>query len=204
MKNKEIQEKRIKEYFIQATKEILKGEGLQSISVRNVADKAGYSYATLYNYFKDINELVFLCVSDFQEECRLFVAENTSKRTEGIDKLKATVLWYINYFIEYPGIFELFYLAKVSDFGHKQSTMNIIGNSLDKVCETEWNYCINQGLLKPNKAENLKSQLRFIVIGMLLLFMNRRTPDSYNDFINQINFQINNLFESIKSLPEKL
>ena len=55
MKNKIIQEQRIKGYVIQAAKEILKGEGLKSISVRNIADQAGYSYATLYNYFKDIN-----------------------------------------------------------------------------------------------------------------------------------------------------
>ncbi len=65
MKNKEVQELRMKNYFIQATKEILKGEGLQAVSVRNVADKAGYSYATLYNYFKDITELIFVCVNDF-------------------------------------------------------------------------------------------------------------------------------------------
>ena len=49
MKNKEIQEKRMRDYFIQATREILKGEGIESISVRNIADRAGYSYATLYN-----------------------------------------------------------------------------------------------------------------------------------------------------------
>ena len=65
MKNKELQEKRMKGYFIQATKDILKGEGLKGISVRNIADQAGYSYATLYNYFKDINDLVFVCVNDF-------------------------------------------------------------------------------------------------------------------------------------------
>ena len=58
MEKKQIQEQRIKSYFIQATKEILKGEGLKCISVRNIADKAGYSYATLYNYFKDVQDLI--------------------------------------------------------------------------------------------------------------------------------------------------
>ena len=53
MERKKIQEERIRGYFIQATKEILKGEGLSALSVRNIADRAGYSYATLYNYFKE-------------------------------------------------------------------------------------------------------------------------------------------------------
>ncbi|NLT49326.1 MAG: TetR/AcrR family transcriptional regulator, partial [Ignavibacteria bacterium] len=41
MTKNEIHEKRMKEYFIQATKELLKGEGLKVVSVRNVAEQAG-------------------------------------------------------------------------------------------------------------------------------------------------------------------
>lgn len=190
MKNKEIQEKRMKEYFIQATKDILKGEGLQSLSVRNIADQAGYSYATLYNYFKDVNDLVFLCVSDFQEECKLFVTNQTKKSPKGLDKIKATILAYINYFVEYPGIFDLFYIAKVGDFGNKQTTINLISNSLDNVCASDWNYCISHNLLPIEKIESIKSQLKYTVVGVLLLYINRRTPNSYSEFINQANIQV--------------
>jgi len=193
MKNKEIQEKRMKEYFIQATKDILKGEGLKSLSVRNIADQAGYSYATLYNYFKDVNDLVFLCVNDFQEDCKLFVANQTKKTPKGLDKIKATILSYISYFVEYPGIFDLFYLAKVGDFGNKQTTINAISNSLDNVCDSEWNYCISHNLLPIEKVESVKNQLRYTVIGLLLLYLNRRIPNSYSEFINHANVQIDYL-----------
>jgi AcrR family transcriptional regulator len=193
MKNKEIQEKRMKNYFIQATKEILKGEGLQSISVRNVADRAGYSYATLYNYFKDLNDLVFLCVSDFQEECHRFVKEQIKNKPKGIEKLKGSVLAYINYFLEYPGIFELFFLAKPSGTGINHSSLNVISNSLDQICEEDWNYCASHKIILPENVEMLKSQLRFSVIGMLLLYMNRRAPESYTEFIQQTKKVIDNI-----------
>ena len=193
MKNKEIQEKRMKEYFIQATKDILKGEGIAGISVRNIADQAGYSYTTLYNYFKDVNDLVFLCVNDFQEECKLFVANQTKKSPKGLDKLKASIKSYINYFVEYPGIFDLFYLAKVGDFGNKQATINLISNSLDGICEAEWNYCIQHNLLQNEKIEVTKSQLKYAVVGLLLLYLNRRTPDSYSEFVSLANIQIDSL-----------
>ncbi len=195
MKNKEIQEKRMKEYFIQATKDILKGESLKSLSVRNIADQAGYSFATLYNYFKDVNDLIFFCVNDFQEECKIFVTNQTKKSPTGKEKLKAIVLSYINYFVEYPGIFELFYIEKVGDFGNKQITINVINTSLDDLCETEWNYCISHKLVQIEKVEIMKSQLRFTVVGLLLFYLNRRTPDSYTEFINQANTLIDNLFE---------
>ena len=59
MEKKEIQEQRMRQYFIDAAKEIIKGEGLKCISTRNVSDRAGYSYATMYNYFKNINDLIY-------------------------------------------------------------------------------------------------------------------------------------------------
>lgn len=194
MKNKEIQEKRMREYFIQATKDILKGEGLKSISVRNIADQAGYSYATLYNYFKDVNDLVFLCVNDFQEECKEFVANQTGSMSEGTEKLRATIIAYINYFIEYPGIFDLFYLAKVGDFGNKQTIINVINNSLDDVCEADWNYCITNSLLSADMVENIKPQLKYTVTGLLLFYLNRYSPGTYPQFVDMVNKRISYLF----------
>ncbi|HPR32945.1 MAG TPA: TetR/AcrR family transcriptional regulator [Prolixibacteraceae bacterium] len=185
MKNKEIQEKRMKDYFIQATKDILKAEGITSLSVRNIADQAGYSYATLYHYFKDVNDLIFLCVHDFQEECHAFVRNQTKKSTRGMEKIRATVLAYMQYFVEYPGIFELFYLVKVGDFGGKQSTLDVISHSLDRICEEEWVYCIHTNVLTENQTVGVKEQLKFGVVGLLLFYLNRRTPDSYTLFMDQ-------------------
>lgn len=190
MKNKEIQEKRMKEYFIQATKELLKGEGIKSLSVRNIADKAGYSYATLYNYFKDVNDLVFLCVNDFQEECKLFIDNQTKEAPKGLDKMKARLLAYINYFVEYPGIFDLFYLTKVGDFGNKQTIINVISKSIDDVCDSEWNYCVSHQLFPIEKVAHTKDQIRYTVIGLLLLYLNRQTPETYSEFIEHATMQI--------------
>lgn len=186
MKNKEIQEQRMKGYFIQATKEILKAEGLKAISVRNIADKAGYSYTTMYNYFNDINDLVFFCVEDFQEECKQFVFEKTAKLPQGIRKLKASAVAYASYFIEYPGIFDLFYLEKMSDYGQKQKTKDLIGNSFEEIITEDFNYCISHGILQPVNAASLKKQMKFTVIGMLLLYLNRHTPADFSEFIHQL------------------
>jgi AcrR family transcriptional regulator len=193
IKNKEIQEKRMRDYFIQATKDILKGEGIRAVSVRSIADRAGYSYATMYNYFKDANELIFLCVSDFQQECKAFVTEHAKKSPRGKERLRASVLAYIHYFVEYPGIFELFYLAKVSDFGNKQTTIHVISNSLDNVCEAEWNYCLSHKLFKVEDVEMMKGQLKHLVVGLLLLYMNRMIPSTYPAFISQVNVHVDHL-----------
>lgn len=190
MKNKELQDSRMRGYFIQSTKDILKGEGLKALSVRNIAERAGYSYTTMYNYFKDINDLIFLCVEDFQTECEGFVAERTSEREFGIERFKISVLAWANYFVQYPGVFELFYIERTSNFGHKQNTIDLIATSFERICMKELEYCCTNNIVPVNKMKLLEQQLKYTIIGVLLLYINRRTPVLYPDFSKLVNDQL--------------
>ena len=46
-------------YFIDATDEIIEEEGIRGVTLRKVADKAKYNSATLYNYFENLDHLIF-------------------------------------------------------------------------------------------------------------------------------------------------
>ncbi len=190
MDKKQIQEKRMKGYFIDATKELLRGEGLSAVNVRNVADRAGYSYATLYNYFKDLNDLIFECVKDFQAECESAVKSKIKKNEQGKDRIKGTVLAYVQYFTEYPGVFELFFLERMGNIGNKQSISELIYTFLDRLCEPHWEYCVAQNICDGESAERKKQQLRFCIMGMLLFYQNRFQPENYNEFMTLLNNQV--------------
>ncbi|BDX37578.1 hypothetical protein CYCD_09330 [Tenuifilaceae bacterium CYCD] len=190
MKNKIIQEKRMRGYFIQAAKEILKGEGLESMSVRNIADQAGYSYATLYNYFKDVKDLIFECIKDFQEECEEFVAKETSNSPRGIEKIKDINKAFVKYFVEYPGVFELFFLEKISEIEHKQPTSELICTFLDRLCEEEWKYCISNDITTISASNKMRNILKYQIPGILLFYINRHYPSGYIDFTNLVDKQI--------------
>ncbi|NQT25728.1 TetR/AcrR family transcriptional regulator [candidate division KSB1 bacterium] len=196
MDNKAIQEQRMREYFIQATREILKGEGLRGISVRNIASKAGYSYATLYNYFKDVKELIFECVQDFQDECEEMVQSEIQNTPQGLERIKAITMAYMKYFIQYQGIFELFFLEGVVDMSGKKPTIELIVTFLDRLCESDWEYCISQNQLTKEQAEIHKAELRYVAPGLLLFYLNRKHPESYNEFKalseRQLNFILKN------------
>lgn len=49
--------KKIIASFVEATADIISEEGLGAVSIRKVASRAGYSSATMYLYFKDLDEL---------------------------------------------------------------------------------------------------------------------------------------------------
>ena len=59
MDNKELQRKRMITYFVEATCKIIDTEGIENVTVRKVANLAGYNSATLYNYFDNLTHLVF-------------------------------------------------------------------------------------------------------------------------------------------------
>ena len=184
MVQNEIQEQRMREYFIEATKTILRGEGLKGISARNIAEQAGYSYATLYNYFKNIKELIFECVQDFQKECTQLVQQQTEGLDHGSPRISGIIKSYLHYFIQYPGIFELFFLERTTDIG---GIGKLIHNFPEQLCAAEWNYCVDQGWIQKETVAKVDDELGLIVTGLLLFYLNRHYPDTYPKFMEMTN-----------------
>ncbi|MBN2806288.1 MAG: TetR/AcrR family transcriptional regulator [Prolixibacteraceae bacterium] len=195
MNNKLLQETRMKRYFIEATRNILRSEGLKGISVRNIAKDAGYSYATLYNYFNDVRDLVFECVKDFQHECEVDISNKVEGKSAGIERLKAISKAYVEYFLEYPGIFELFYIEKMSAYGNSKESARLIYHFLDRICQPDWDFYAQKMKLNSDFIERLKDQLRFTLTGMLLFYLNRSSPDNYAEFIQVLEQQLNYIWE---------
>lgn len=58
MNNKNIKEKRMMMYFINATKELIFEYGLENVTIRKVGERSGYNSATMYHYFKNLDILL--------------------------------------------------------------------------------------------------------------------------------------------------
>jgi len=193
MNNKDIQEQRVREYFVQAANEILRGEGISNLSVRNVAEKAGYSYATLYNYFKNLNELFSVCIIDFIQEGREFIVGETKNIPYGKARLNAIIRSYIKFFIQYPSIFELFYITPLKD---TNSTKAII-SFLEEICSDDWNYIMQNEKYSKETIETKKESVKYLITGLLVLYNNRRYPTDYNKFQKTLDSQIENILSKL-------
>lgn len=77
MDKREIRQQRVKSYFIDATCEVIKKEGIKGLNIRKVADMAGYHYSTIYKYFKDFPHLIAVSVFQFLEEANEYIEENS-------------------------------------------------------------------------------------------------------------------------------
>ncbi|CQR46359.1 Bacterial regulatory proteins, tetR family [Paraliobacillus sp. PM-2] len=66
MKNrKTIQRERMWRYFLDGAVEIIEEEGVEQITIRKIAERAGYTSSTAYNYFKDLSHLKFFAAMHF-------------------------------------------------------------------------------------------------------------------------------------------
>lgn len=61
-RHQEIKKERMMSYFIQAVTTLSLNKPIDQITLREIADTAGYNSATLYNYFRNLDELIMLSV----------------------------------------------------------------------------------------------------------------------------------------------
>jgi AcrR family transcriptional regulator len=180
-----IQEERMKGYFLSAAKELIRGEGLKVMSSRNVAERAGYSYATLYNYFKDMRDLVFSCVEDFMQECKEFVTKDLAETT-GTKAITIITNNYVKFFVQYPGIFDLFYQEKVNQISTKNSNVSSIDSLFDSLIKAEWQVLKNQSGLSDLIVAQSQELHKLALHGLLMLYLNRRKDLNYKELMNRV------------------
>jgi len=191
MNKNPVQEERIKGFFIQAAMEILRGEGIRDLSVRNVAEKAGYSYATLYNYFKDLNALMTACINEFLNEAKENIATSIQYIPKGKQRIAMINYAYIRYFVQYPGTFDLIYSTKLENKGSQQ----LILSFLDEQCEDDWSYLIKEEIFTEEIVNMKREAIKYLATGMMLLYNNLRYPDDYETYQDIVQKQISSLLE---------
>lgn len=110
---KNLKKERIKMFFLEAAKEIIVEEGVENISVRKVADLAGYSYATIYNYFEDLNELLWDVRNLLIGDIAGYMQKKINEPLYDLGGIKKLLKVYMSYYFENPNVFKFFYFYKL-------------------------------------------------------------------------------------------
>ena len=197
MEKVKIKEISMRECIIQSAKEILISEGLKCYSIKNVAEKVGCSYAIIHGYFSDANELLFLSIKEIQDECLIYVKEKTSECENKPESLKRGILAFLEYFAEYPGVFELLYLEKAGDLGNSKPILDLINGFAESYYEQEWPFYKDQREVNQGKIDLASRQMKYTIMGLLLFYLNRRVFPSYMDFMDEAKIQIDSMLNQL-------
>ena len=101
--------------FIEAAKELIDTEGISKVSVRKIAEKAGFHNSTIYLYFKDANQLILLAsLKHFTDYSRL-LSEYSKKNATPQENFFAIWDAFGQTVFKKPEIFYNFFFGKHSN-----------------------------------------------------------------------------------------
>lgn len=115
MTKKDIQKKRMMSYFIEATNKIIEEEGIEDVTIRKVADLAGYNSATLYNYFNNLDHLIFFACMKYMREYISTLPHSIADMENSLDKYFLIWKAFARYSFIYPKIYFRIFFDKYSN-----------------------------------------------------------------------------------------
>lgn len=212
MTNKEIQRKRMMSYFINATDELIYEEGINRITLRKVADRAGYNSATLYNYFENLDHLLFYAAMRNIKDYALALNTYLIDAKNSMDVFLKVWECFCDYAYDKPEIYNAIFFPNlekhfedyVAEYyklfpedmvssDENISTM-LLKRDINKRGETTVIGCVDEGYIRPEDANKLNDMTLLIFEGMLKRVLMNKI--SYDDARN-------NTMDYIKSIVER-
>lgn len=190
-KNDKKKKKMLKK-FINATTDIIKNEGIDRVTIRKVADIAGFNSATIYNYFDNCKQLIFFAsinfISDYVVEMPSYI-ENSDNPVERLIKMWE---YFSLHSFKNPKIYYAIFSENLGDKSENliknyyklfpEELDNAPNNLLPMLLESDLSKrakiaiqpCIEKGYLNEKEAKLVDEGIRLTYHGMLTLIINNR------------------------------
>lgn len=101
--------------FIEAAQELIDTEGLKKVSIRKIADKAGFHNSTIYLYFRDVDQLILLASLKHFTEYSKALSELSTKNLSASETFLYIWEFFADTIFNEPEIFFNFFYGKHSD-----------------------------------------------------------------------------------------
>jgi len=193
---KEMRELHIKRIFVDAAKQYIAAHGVGSLTVKAVADLAGYAPGTLYNYFADLQELLYDCAKDFFHECTLRVKQRLESCTTPVEKVVEPALVYTQYFLEHPDVFHLLFVAELGEPALQDFQRGAYVPEVIQLQQQHLQECVQAGIIAIEKVDSISGLISNTVHSNLLFYLKGRLPVSADQLVEKTRRELNFLFST--------
>lgn len=217
MDKKEIQRRRIMGYFIEAANQIIEEEGIESVTIRKVADIAGYNSATLYNYFHDLDHLLFFASMKYLKDYAFDLPNYVKGSENALDKFLRIWECFCHHSYNKPKIYYTIFFDKYSDsindavreyysiFPEElgdQST-DLLPMLLEKNIYARdmavLKSCAEEGFFDKKYLEEINEMILLLYQSLLLRFLNNQTDYTVNEAIKKTIRYIRQIIKSFEN-----
>lgn len=200
---KEIQQQRMWQYFLDAATDIIDEEGIDQLTVRKIADRAGYTSSTVYNYFKDLFHLKFFATMRYTKDYVNELPNYISRGNNTIEKWLYSWVCFCKHSFERPEIYSILFMENLGSIPEEVLVeyYNIYRDDLTGVPEEiksiimEQSFskrstmyiqgAIEEGFIKEENVEYISDVTLMIWKGMMSTYMNHRRKMTTDEVITQ-------------------
>lgn len=109
-----VKKRRVMTYFIEATQKLISNEGIENLSIKKIAEKAGYNTATIYNYFENLEELILYASIDYLKIYLKDLKNEINSDMKAIEIYENIYKVFVHHSFEKPEIFQTLFFGKYS------------------------------------------------------------------------------------------
>jgi len=189
---RQLKRDRIRDYFLNAAKEIINEDGVESITVRSVAERAGYSYATLYNYFEDLNSLLWHTKLSLINDVFAWMKEAVADVPRDIAGLKKTYEIYMSYYFDHPNAFKFFYNHRIAAPDLQSSPYEV---DFDKAMRETFKSIVLSCKLRDEDVPLAYRLFVYVVHGLLMLHFSGNANSSLKMAVGEMGMMIDFIFD---------
>ncbi|MBN2879953.1 MAG: TetR/AcrR family transcriptional regulator [Clostridia bacterium] len=190
MNNKKnaIKHTRTQSYFIEAAKKLILEEGAQNVTVRKIADLAGYSYGSIYNYYADLDELMFETRNAMIYDMMHMMGGNQNAEQGTLESVKAINRKLAEYFMDNPNVYHFFYSFPIRKSG--KTPMDDAG--FNEMRMQAYQIFADRGIIKQEEIPAVFGAIVYSLYGLLTLYFS-----SYGMKREDALLQLDNIVEFI-------
>lgn len=176
-----VSERRIRERLdtrqsiLATARELFLLKGFEATTIRNIAEKIEYSPSTIYQHFKDKNEIFYtLHTESFLELVKQM--KRSELHENPLEQLIALGKIYIQFAEDNPELYDLMFImeAPIDFLNLLDETQWIEGKTAFDYLKSVISACIDKGLIKETDVDSLAYLIWSTVHGMVTLSIRKR------------------------------
>jgi AcrR family transcriptional regulator len=172
-----IKEKRAKykeefrQEILKSARELFINDGYEAFSMRRLAEKIDYSPTTIYQYFKDKDELLIAICEELAERFLANLSRIRANISEPLDALRHALLYLIDFGGNNPNEYKVFFFMRPNVYGTHEEFMERESMARNSYLEFRKivQECIDAGKLRPMDIDVLTQVLATATHGLIVM-----------------------------------
>ncbi len=166
---RESEKQELRHAILQAASDLFVERGYEGFSLRQVAERIGYSPTTIYLYFADKDSLIFALLDDAFDQFGTALRQATDPITDPLAKLEALGRAYVRFGLTHPLHYQVMFVMRGDFLQQARAAETEPRIASFRVLRDTVAYAIASGSLRPGDVDAISLLLWAIMHGIVSL-----------------------------------